>query len=573
MAEYSGDMRMPWVWVGLVAATIGFQPGRSHAAETTLVLDGDVPERGLYFTVPFEIPAGTLEIEIRHSDLSDDNILDWGLLSPEGFVGWGGGNEEDVLIGETYASRSYAAGPIVAGEWHVLVGKARIDETPASFALEVTYRDEVTGTSQVRSEYAGATLSDQPGWFAGDMHVHSRESGDARPALDEIGTFAKDRGLDFVVISDHNVHTALDFFAEAQAQHPELLFMPGVEFTTYAGHANGVGATSWVDFRVGDTTSIEDAAASFHEQGALFAVNHPVLELGPLCIGCAWEHELDPSLIDAVELTNGGGLQPFGWTFIDEAMTYWDDLCAQGVHVAPIGGSDDHKAGVDLNAFQSPIGDGTTMVWAESLSAEAIVEGIRQGRTVVKLQGPADPMIDFDAAGREGDTVRGESIELRAEITGASGQTARLVVDGEPQAAFAVDADPFERTWDVDAPASGQQRYRVEVLVDGSLRTVTSHLWVEFAEQPDPAGTSTGTPQGSEGGDSSTGPTPPEPTTTSGGSTGSAAQSEGDSSGCGCSQRTPSPTPWILLGVVCLPGLLRRRTDPKTRRRSPRPAS
>ncbi len=568
---------MPWVWVGLWAAAVGFPCGQANAAETTLVLDGDVPEDGLYFTVPFEVPPGTLEIEIRHSDLSDDNILDWGLLSPDGFVGWGGGNEEDVLVGQTYASRSYAAGPIAAGQWQVLVGKARIDETPASFALEVTLRDKVTGTSQARSEYADATLSDQPGWFAGDMHVHSDESGDARPPLTEIGTFARERGLDFVVISDHNVHTALDFFEDAQAEHPELLFVPGVEFTTYAGHANGIGATSWVDFRVGDTTSIEAAAQAFHDQGALFAVNHPVLELGQLCIGCAWEHDLDPGLIHAVELTNGGGLQPFGWTFIDEAMAYWDDLCSQGFHVAPIGGSDDHKAGVDLNMFQSPIGDGTTMVWAESLSAQAIVEGIRQGRTVVKLQGPDDPMVDFDAAGRQGDTVRGESIELRAEITGASGQTARLVVDGEPQTPFAVEGDPFERTWDVDAPASGQQRYRVEVLVDGSLRTVTSHLWIEFAEQPDPTGTSTGDGAGAEGGGSSSGPTTPEPTTAGVDSTGQAAQADADSAGCGCSQRAPSPAPWILLGLVCLPGLFRRRasgrTSRRTRPRSPRPAS
>lgn len=564
---------MRWALVGVVVAALGLPPTAAWGAETTLVLDGDVPSEGLYFTVPFDVPPGTLEIEIRHSDLSDDNILDWGLLSPDGFVGWGGGNEEDVLVGETYASRSYAAGPIPAGQWQVLVGKARIDEMPATFALEVTMRDEVTGSSQVRSEYADVTLSEEPGWFAGDLHVHSEESGDARPPLTEIGTFARNRGLDFVVISDHNVHTALDFFEAAQADHPELLFVPGVEFTTYAGHANGIGATSWVDFRVGDTTSIEAAAGSFHEQGALFAVNHPVLELGPLCIGCAWAHELDPGLINAVELTNGGGLQPFGWTFIDEAMAYWDGLCAQGFHVAPIGGSDDHKAGVDLNMFQSPIGDGTTMVWAESLSAQAIVEGIRQGRTVVKLQGPDDPMVDFDAAGRQGDTVRGESIELRAEISGANGQTARLVVDGEPQAAFAVEDDPFERIWSVDAPPSGQQRYRVEVLVDGSLRTVTSHLWVEFAEQPDPTGTSTGAAQGSGGGESTTGPTTPDPSTDGGSSTGDAAQSQGEASGCGCSQRGPTHTPWILLGVICLPGLLSRRTCWRTRRRSPRPTS
>jgi hypothetical protein len=447
----------------------------------------------------------------------------------------------------------------------VLIGKARVEETPADYTLEVVLRDEVTAEPQARTPYAEASLSDEARWYAGDLHVHSHESGDARPLLPEIATFARGRGLDFVVISDHNVHTALDFFGDAQAQHPDLLLVPGVEFTTYAGHANGIGATAWVDFRVGDTTTIDDAAAAFAEQGALFAVNHPVLELGGLCIGCAWEQPLDASLIDAVELTNGGGLQPFGQTFIDAAMAYWDMLCDQGHHVAPIGGSDDHKAGVDLNGFQSPIGDGTTMVQAEFLSPSAIVEGIRQGRTVVKLQGPGDPMVDFDAPGRQADTVRGTTVELTATVTGAAGQSMRLVVDGVPEAALDISDDPHVQQWTVETPASGQTRYRVEVLVDGSLRTVTSHLWLEHGEDPEPSETSTGAD---------------EPPTTSGPSEGSTSDAPGSSSssdgpvatsddanGCGCRARGESPVGWGLL-VLAVVGLRRR-----CGRRCPRPTS
>ncbi len=537
-------------------------PGSSRAAETTLVLDGEVPrDDGRYFTVPFEVPQGTLELEIRHSDDSDDDILDWGLLSPDGFRGWGGGNEEDVLLGEDYASRSYTPGPLPPGTWHVLVGKAQIESSPASYSLEVVLRDEVTGQSQERGAYAPATLRDEARWYAGDLHVHSVQSGDARPELTEIGTFARDRGLDFVVISDHNVHTALDFFASAQEDHPELLFVPGVEFTTYAGHANGIGATSWVDFRVGDTTTIEQAAEAFHAQGALFALNHPVLDLGGLCIGCVWEHDLDPGEIDAVELTNGGGLEPFGSTFIDEGMAYWDALCEQGHHVAPIGGSDDHKAGVELTMFQSPIGDGTTMVFAESLTPTAIVEGIRQGRTVVKLQGPGDPMVDFDADGRQGDTVRGDTIELRATITGAQGHSARLVVDGVPGSPIPVDADPFAASWSVEAPASGQQRYRVEVLVDGSLRTVTSHLWVEYAEQPSETGDDTGTASGSDGSGAADTTGHSDPSSTTAGSGSGAEADDVDPGGCGCSRPDGGGGAqwcWILLTALACRRCLRR---------------
>jgi hypothetical protein len=223
-------------------------------------------------------------------------------------------------------------------------------------------------------------LVDEPRWYAGDFHVHSRESGDARPDLDEIAAFARSRGLDFVVISDHNTHTGQDFFADAQARHPDLLLVPGVEFTTYAGHANGIGATIWVDHKLGQPgVTIEGAAQAYRDQGALLGINHPTLDLGPLCIGCVWEHALDPELVDAVEIASGG-LEPFAGPFTGPAIAFWDDLCANGRHVAAIGGSDDHKAGVDLGPFNSPIGDATTMVFAERLDVPSIVQGVRSGR-------------------------------------------------------------------------------------------------------------------------------------------------------------------------------------------------
>jgi hypothetical protein len=128
------------------------------------------------------------------------------------------------------ASRSYSPGPIPDGTWNVLVGKALIEEPPGEYSLEIVLRTTATlGRQTERTPYRpAAALSDEARWYAGDVHVHSLESGDARPPLDEIGMFARGRGLDWVVISDHNVHTALDFFGDVQPRHPELLFVPGV---------------------------------------------------------------------------------------------------------------------------------------------------------------------------------------------------------------------------------------------------------------------------------------------------------------------------------------------------------
>ena len=92
-----------------------------HAHAQTLVFDGEVPTTDgvAYIAIPLHVPAGTMEIEIRHDDLSDANILDWGLLSPSGFRGYGGGNTESAIVKHqdgTRLQRSFARMEIVADQ-------------------------------------------------------------------------------------------------------------------------------------------------------------------------------------------------------------------------------------------------------------------------------------------------------------------------------------------------------------------------------------------------------------------------------------------------------------------------
>ena len=456
------------------------------AVAQPVVLEGEVPDDGSDFhLVPFEVPAGTAELEVRHDDLSERNVLDFGLDDPDGFRGWGGGNREPAIVGEQAASRSYLAGPMPAGTWAVVIGKALVEERPARYRLEIELREAPTLAPETERPYEHvAALSSEGRWYAGDFHVHSEESGDARPDLDEIATFARGRGLDFVMLSDHNTTSQLRRIVDAQGRHGALLFVPGVEFTTYAGHMNGLGATSWVSHRIGhEGWTIDDAAAAFDAQGAILSVNHPVLDLGSSCLGCAFEHDLAPPRIGAVEIATGGWSQT-GYIFGEDALAFWDDLCARGSHAAAVGGSDDHRAGVDLGAFQSPIGDPTTMVFAEELSVPALLAGVRAGRTVVKLQGPDDPMIELAAEGTvEGDTVRTETpARITATVTGGAGHELRWVIGGRTIAQVPIDGDPFVAESEL-APGLPDPRLRAEVWVDGAPRTVTSHLW---AARPDP---------------------------------------------------------------------------------------
>jgi MYXO-CTERM domain-containing protein len=552
MATIGGLMPLRYAFapprLALVLALVALAP--AAGAQTPIVLEADIPDgTPRYFAVPFTVPAGTREIEVRHDDRSEANILDWGLADPARFRGWGGGNVEPAVVAAEAASRSYVPGALPAGQWSLLIGQARVTERPARYRVEIYLRSAPTLAPQPeRRAYTDApALATGPRWYAGDFHVHSRESGDASPTLDEVAAFARGRGLDFVELSEHNTVSELDLVPAVQARHPDLLFVPGIEVTTYAGHANAIGATRWVDFRVGSadpTVTIGGITDAIAAQGALFAINHPVLNLGDVCIGCAWSLADPPGHAAAIELQNGQ-YSVTGTLFYARAVRFWEAYLARGEHVAPIGGSDDHRAGRDPGSLASPIGGPTTMVYATELSASAIVAGVRAGHTVVKLQGPDDPMVELRAgeAAMIGDTLRARRATLRATVTHGLGASVAFVRNGARLDPVAVDADPFTATLEVDAPSgTADDRWRVELSRNGQARVVTGHLWIAATgEAPPPdAGLDAGLDASIDAGAAVTAAAP---------------------SGCGC-RSAPAPggarSAW-LIALAAAVGARRRR--------------
>jgi hypothetical protein len=446
-------------------------------------LEGDVTAAGGdYVDVPFTVPAGTVEIQVVHTDNSDNDILDFGVYGPEGFRGWGGGGEEDAVIGVAESSRSYLPGPITPGAWTVSIGKAKLDADGAHYTIDVICRDNATLPVRARAPYTAVELSTERHWYKGDFHVHSHESDDSTATLDQISTLARQRGLDFVNISDHNTSSHLALLAEAQKSLSNFLFLRGAEVTTYSGHGNAVGLDHYVDHRIGHLgRTIEATIGEVRAAGALFLVNHPTLDLGENCLGCPWEHATTPwEMVNGIEIITGR------WDvverlFVPSAIKKWDELLDAGYRITAVSGSDDHRAGMGTGITDTALGSPCTLVLADGLSEAAIMRGVAEGRTIVQLRGPDDPFVEMHIGDAEiGDTISAGTAKVAATVTGGQGYFLQLWRDGKKLEQIEVTSNDFSHTFS-DEPGAGQhRRYRLELINDSNNRVVvTSHIYVD----------------------------------------------------------------------------------------------
>lgn len=425
-------------------------------------------------------------------------------------------------MGANATSRSYLLGEVMAGQWAVVVGKPRITVPPGRYNITVELADSPSLAPQTeRRPYApAAPLSVDARWYAGDFHMHSRESGDAfvTATLDEMASFARGRGLDFIHISDHNTVSAGDFVQDAQPRHPNTLIIPGVEYTTYYGHAGAIGTTRYVDHKLGMTTTPKQACDAVHRQGGLFSINHFDMYEGwaghivNQCVGCAWElsGDIQWTDVDAIEIAIQGwaGL---GWIFSPQAIEHWDHLTALGhVHLVPIGGSDDHHGGANETKVGpwdvgSVIGNPTTMVMAANLSHGAILEGVRLGRTAVKMFGPADPMVTLTATGsgarrlrsravtaQVGDmmTLSSASALLVAEVTGVSANMTGncslvLLRNNAVEVSTTINSSSMTYNVTIVVPTAGTDRWRAEVRAGAPSvpHVITNNLYIKAGER------------------------------------------------------------------------------------------
>lgn len=462
--------------LGLLACVLLSRPA---AAAETLTLSGVMTgaDHQTYREVRFTVPAGTtsLTVAFRYTGQDQKSVIDLGLRDPERFRGWSGGNKAQFTLTETWATPSYLAGPLPAGEWTLILGVPNLRQNArAEYVAEITLDDRRTFDG-----FAAAPLRAGPGWYRGDLHLHTGHSDGACASRTGRRTpcplfrsleAAAARGLDFVAVTEHNTTSHIQALAEAQPYYDDLLLIPGREITTFHGHANVFGTTAPIDFQLGgpkapDVGTILDQAES---AGGLVSINHPALPSGEACMGCGWTAPTDFARIPLLEVVNGvtasGPLSGIG---------VWEGLLNAGHRITAIGGSDNHDATL---SGRRGVGAPTTVVYADALSQPAILAGLRAGHVFIDVEG-AGRHLDVTARrgkadARMGDRLAGRSasgLHLNVVVKGAAG--GRIVIRSDSPAlssAAPVAIDGDVSTTDMALRADGRARWvRVEVLGPG----------------------------------------------------------------------------------------------------------
>ncbi|MFZ5924509.1 MAG: CehA/McbA family metallohydrolase [Bacillota bacterium] len=308
--------------------------------------------------------------------------------SPQHFAEW-------VSIGEVEATRGFVAGAIRPGEWTVILECHAVVTDACTYELEV--QCVVSGGS----------------WYRGELHAHTNHS-DGTLSPDELVAVAAEAGLDFIAVTDHNTVSALSMLdalgrtcgTTPQASNGRPLVIPGMELTTFYGHAVAIGVSGFVPWHdASKDGGLSWQAAEVHRQGGILSIAHPFSIGYPVCAGCEWEYEnTDLSVVDLMEVWSGPWSSRIIWNVL--ALRWWDEMLCRGHRVTGVAARDVHKR---EELFRRETAD--TYVWARSLSQAGIMEGLKAGRVFMS----SGPVLDFSlrTGGCETRYLPGDHVQAR----------------------------------------------------------------------------------------------------------------------------------------------------------------
>ncbi|MGW5420874.1 CehA/McbA family metallohydrolase [Streptomyces sp. NPDC003943] len=409
----------------LTLGSVSFAHAAGNGDDLVRTVTGTLPPGAPDFVhLPVDLPPGVRELHVGYAydrpavpAGTQGNALDIGLfdqrgtaLGGRGFRGWSGGARKEFFVRADDATPGYVAGPLHAGTWYVALAPYTVAPQGLTYTVTVTLRfgpSAPTPRPTYPPERARGRGRD---WYRGDCHLHTVHS-DGRRTPAEVAALARAAGLDFIAGTEHNTHAGHGAWADSAGD--DLLILLGEEVTTRTGHVLALGTDpgTFVDWRYrARDNRFGRFAREIRRTGGLVVPAHP----HATCIGCAWQYGFGDA--DAVEVWNGP------YTPDDEvSLAGWDGALAAGRWTPAMGNSDAHRD-PDL------VGTPQTVVLAEELSREAILDGLRSGRSYVAES--AAVSLDFTLTDGRG---RSAGLGERLTVPADAPVTARLRVTGAPQ--------------------------------------------------------------------------------------------------------------------------------------------
>lgn len=422
-----------------------------------------------YRMIPFTVPPGTRRVAVAYaySGASEapgartGNTIDIGIFDARGpdahgFRGWSGSGRSAFSITERDATPGYTPGPILAGTWHIVLGLYEIAPEGCRYTVAVPregHADQppvpVRTAGIALDRFPGMLADALPGWLRGDLHCHSEHS-DGDASLPDILATARALGLDFLAVTDHNTISHHSALSTRDPGGPILI--PGVEVTTYYGHANVWGLPGqFVEFRCRTAEEMTAALTDAVALGGLASINHPRPH------GPPWEFgALAP--FSCVEIWDG----PWPW-FNPAALAYADAILRTGRRIVFVGGSDMHH-------YHPPriprLARPTTWVYAPGATQPAaVLDAVRAGHLFLSRDPRGPQVILTSGDARAGDTLprpeRGR-VPVRVLVRGAAGMTVQFVTEDGVVGTLPVERD--DETYDVRVDLGAAWTLRAQVM-------------------------------------------------------------------------------------------------------------
>ncbi|MHA6297054.1 CehA/McbA family metallohydrolase [Devosia sp. CAU 1758] len=407
-----------------------------------------------YFYIPFDVPEGTTRIDVTLSYAkAEDCIVDLGAFDPrdtgyptqEGFRGWSGGARDRFFIASDDATPGYVHGDIQPGRWNVILGLYQVPEAGTNVTVTIALD---SGPRALAPQPARTfPLRHGAGWYKGDLHCHTFHS-DAKGSPELLHAAAKQAGLDFLAIADHNTITQRRYFHPQSS--PELVFVRAMEVTTAVGHANVYGVDDWMDFRMTKPSDAHVLEKLIHEKGGLLSINHDKPTI-------PWDYEFPAA--DCQEVWQSTWL---AWNWI--ALERYQRRLASGMKLSAIGGSDYHQPARLMPEGPLVLARPTTVLFLSELSEDAILAAMKAGLGYV-TESPTGPHLEM----RAGDIAMGgtaaELPSVDLVVRGAAGDRLVLIDAKGPVADIEITGEDWTQTIALGKP---QVFIRAEIIAVAS---------------------------------------------------------------------------------------------------------